>query len=152
MIARYPWPNSANSVGCSGASANRVRKSFIVASHLVSAAAMAACALGSAPVAIGGLFMAGLAFGMNSPNLYAIGQTLAGPRAGGKWIGFQNCIGNIAGIVAPIVTGMLIDRTGAFTWAFAVAGLVALTGVASWTLLVRRIAPLDWSVRTASAV
>lgn len=133
----------------SGASANRVRKSFIIASHLVSAAAMAACALGNAPVAVGGLFMAGLAFGMNSPNLYAIGQTLAGPRASGKWIGFQNCVGNVAGIVAPIVTGMVVDRTGEFTWAFAVAGLVALTGVASWTLLVRRIAPLDWRNRKA---
>jgi len=128
-----------------GGSANLVRKTFIVGSHLLSAAAMAACALGDARVAVAGLFAAGLAFGMNSPNLYAIGQTLAGPRAGGKWVGFQNCVGNAAGIVAPLVTGMVVDRTGEFTWAFAAAGLVALTGVASWTLLIPRIAPIDWT-------
>ena len=36
-------------------------------------------------------------FGAFSSNLWAITQTLAGPRAAGRWTGFQNCIGNLAG-------------------------------------------------------
>jgi MFS family permease len=128
-----------------GGSANRVRKSFIIASHLLAASAMAGCAFGDARVAVASLFVAGVAFGLNSPNIYAIAQTLAGPRAAGKWVGFQNCVGNLAGIVAPLVTGMVVDATGQFTWAFAVAGLVALTGVVGWGLMIRKVAPIDWT-------
>ena len=90
------------------------------------------------------LFLAGVAFGFNSPVLYTIGQTLGGPRGGGKWIAFQNCLGNVAGIVAPIITGAVVDRTGAFTWAFAVAGLVSVAGAASWAVMIRKVAPLAW--------
>ncbi|MDB5422588.1 MAG: major facilitator superfamily 1 [Phenylobacterium sp.] len=127
-----------------GASANRVRKTVIIASHLLSASAMAGCALGDTRIAVASLFAAGVAFGLNSLNVYAIAQTLAGPRAAGKWVGFQNCVGNLAGIVAPIVTGMVVDRTGEFTWAFAVAGAVSLLGVAGWGLMIRKVAPIDW--------
>ena len=83
--------------------------------------------------------------GLISPNLYAIAQTLAGPRASGKWVGVQNAIGNLAGIVAPIVTGALIDWTGRYNIAFLVTGGVAMAGAGSWLLLVRRVEPIAWS-------
>lgn len=127
-----------------GASPNRVRKSLIVTSHVLTAASMLACAVGDAQVSLIALFVAGVAFGLNSANIFAIAQTLAGPRAAGAWVGFQNCIGNIAGIVAPIVTGVLVDRTGHFTAAFGVAAAVALTGVLGWGVLIPRVAPLAW--------
>jgi MFS family permease len=128
-----------------GGSANLVRKTIICSGLVLTALAMLGCMIGSAPVAIASLFLAGVAFGFGSPNIFAIGQTLAGPRGAGKWVGFQNCVGNLAGIVAPIVTGLVVDRTGEFTWAFAVAGLVSLTGVVGWGLMIPRIAPIDWS-------
>jgi MFS family permease len=127
-----------------GGSVTLVRKSIIIAGHVLTATAMLGCMLGNAQVAVASLFLAGISFGFNSPCLYAIGQTLAGPRGAGKWIGFQNCIGNLAGIVAPIITGAVVDRTGEFTWAFAVAGGVALTGVLGWTAMIGKIAPLTW--------
>jgi MFS family permease len=127
-----------------GISANRVRKTAMVAAHVLAAASMAACALGNATQSVAALFAAGVAFGFSTPNLYAIGQTLAGPRVAGKWVSLQNCIGNIAGIVAPIVTGLVIDRTGQFFWAFVVAGVVALSGVVCWAVVIKRVAPLDW--------
>ena len=128
-----------------GGSANLVRKTIICSGNVLTALAMLGCMLGSAPVAIASLFVAGVAFGFGSPNIFAIAQTLAGPRAAGKWVGFQNCVGNLAGIVAPIVTGMVVDRTGEFTWAFAVAAAVSLAGVIGWGLMIPRIAPIDWS-------
>jgi MFS family permease len=134
-----------------GGSSNRVRKTAIVSGHALTAAAMAGCMVGDARVAIGSLFLAAVAFGMVSPMLYSIGQTLAGPRGGGKWIAWQNCVGNIAGIVAPMVTGWVVDRTGQFTWAFAVAGLAAAGGVICWGVVVRRVEPLTWTHQGAQA-
>jgi MFS family permease len=129
----------------SGASATKVRLTSVVCGHLLTALGMAGCVLGSPAVATASLFVAGVAFGFLGPQLYAIGQTLGGPRGGGKWVGLQNCLGNVAGIVAPIVTGWVVDRTGQFTWAFAVAGGIALVGVFAWTVLVRRVVLLDWT-------
>ena len=132
-----------------GGSDNRVRKTFIVASCAVQAAAMIVCAVGSLEVAIASLFVAAVGFGFGTPNIFAIGQTLSGPRAAGKWIGFQNCVGNLAGILAPIITGMVVDRTGQFYWAFVVAAGLTLTGVVSWGVVIPRIAPVDWTPKAA---
>ena len=129
-----------------GGSATLVRKTIICSGNVLTALAMLGCMIGNAPVVIASLFAAGVSFGFGSPNIFAIGQTLAGPRAAGKWVGFQNCVGNFAGIVAPIITGFVVDSTGEFTWAFAVAGLVSLTGVVGWGLVIPRIAAIDWTV------
>jgi len=128
-----------------GGSATLVRKTIICSGNVLTALAMLGCMIGNAPVVIASLFAAGVSFGFGSPNIFAIGQTLAGPRAAGKWVGFQNCVGNFAGIVAPIITGFVVDSTGEFTWAFAVAGLVSLTGVVGWGLIIPRIAVIDWT-------
>jgi MFS family permease len=91
------------------------------------------------------LLCAGVFFGFTTTSMYAIGQTLAGPSCGGKWIGVQNCAGNIAGIVGPIITGYVVDRTGQFSTAFAIAAAVSLTGVISWGLIIRRVQPVAWA-------
>eukprot|EP01036_Dinobryon_divergens_P021706 gene21706-29812_t len=115
----------------------------MVVCHAAAAASFTACALGSASTAIASLFVAGLAFGATSPNVFAIGQTLAGPRAAGKWIGVQNCFGNVAGIIGPIITGFLVDSSGGFTSAFGVAAGVALLGMIGWGVIIPRIQTTD---------
>jgi MFS family permease len=130
-----------------GGSANLVRKSFIVTGHAGVGACMAACAIGGPKMQIASLLLAAVFFGFNTPNIFSIAQTLAGPRAAGKWVGVQNCIGNAAGIVAPIVTGMVVDRTGQFVWAFAIAGVFGVTGMIAWGLVIPRIALIDWRGR-----
>ena len=50
------------------------------------------------------LMLASAFIGMWSSNLWAITQTLAGPRAAGKWCAVQNGVGNLA-VAAPWVTG-----------------------------------------------
>jgi len=128
----------------SGASANRVRKTFMLAGQLGVAAAMLGCAFGDRTVCVASLFLAAIFFGPGSANVYTIGQILAGPRAAGKWVGVQNCIGNFSGIIGPIVTGFIVDRTGEFFWAFAVACGVTLFGMVAWGLIIPKVAPLDW--------
>jgi MFS family permease len=127
-----------------GASSNLARKSFIGASSAISVVCMLMCALGGPKIAITGLLLSSLGNGLGSFNVYAIGQTLAGPVAAGKWVGVQNCIGNISGIVAPVATGVVIDVTGHFTLAFVVAAFIAGIGLFCWTIGIRRIEPIVW--------
>ncbi|MBL8771409.1 MAG: MFS transporter [Phenylobacterium sp.] len=130
-----------------GGSPNAVRKFFFVATLLVASAGLAAAAVLPPTAAIASLFVVAVGLGAVGPHIFATGQTLAGPKAAGKWIGVQNAIANCAGITGPIITGIIVDRTGGFEGAFVVAAAVTLTGVVSWGLIVRRIAPLDWSAK-----
>jgi MFS family permease len=132
-----------------GATANRARKTMMVAGTLVTGACMAVATLGDATVAIAALLVSGLSGGMMSTNAYAVGQTCAGPKAAGKWIGFQNFVGNLAGIVAPALTGFLVDYTGGYGLAFGVAASVSVLGALYWGLIVRRVELVDWELLIA---
>jgi MFS family permease len=127
-----------------GAGDTRVRKTFLIASNLGGAACMLGCAFGGPAFSIGALLLSGVFLGFYTTTVFATGQTLGGPVAAGRWIGVQNAISNTAGIVAPIVTGFVVDRTGQFALAFVVAAGVALAGVACWGLLVWRVTPIAW--------
>jgi MFS family permease len=81
-------------------------------------------------------------FSMTSPNLYATSQTFAGTRATGSWIGVQNAIANVAGIVGPVITGFIIDRTGSYIGAFGLAAGVTATAAGWYWLAIPRIRPL----------
>jgi cyanate permease len=67
-----------------------------------------------------------------------MGQSLAGPQAAGRWIGLQNGVANLSGVTGPALTGFLVDRTGHFGAALAVAALVAMIGALAWLFVVRR--------------
>ena len=79
-------------------------------------------------LAIGLLILACISYGVYTSNLWAMTQSLAGPRAAGKWTSFQNGFGNLAGVLAPSLTGFVVDRTGEFYLAFVVAAGFALAG------------------------
>jgi len=128
-----------------GASANRVRKTLLVGGLIGIAILMMICA--SAVASSGVLLLAATAvlFGTQTPNIFAISQTLGGPRAAGQWMGVQNFIGNIAGVVAPFVTGLVVDRTHGFYWAFVIAAVVTLLGCLAFGVLIPRIEPIKWT-------
>jgi len=81
-------------------------------------------------------------FSIGATNLFATSQIFAGPRAAGSWVGIQNFIGNIAGIVGPVITGLIIDRTGSYMGAFVVAAAVTAAGALCYWLAVPKIEPL----------
>jgi MFS family permease len=69
--------------------------------------------------------------------------SLIAPRGGvGTVGGIMNFGNNLAGVVAPIVTGITVGRTHSFTSAFLVAGAVLLTGIAAFVFLLGRIEPV----------
>jgi MFS family permease len=131
-----------------GASDNRVRKAVIVSGYAILATSLVAAAVGDLKVSVISLFCAGVAFGLCTPTLLAIAQTLAGPQVAGRWMGIQNCVGNLAGIVAPIITGFVVDRSGQYYWAFIIAAAVVTVGIVSWGLVIGTVAPLNWGAET----
>jgi MFS transporter, ACS family, D-galactonate transporter len=98
-------------------------------------------------VAMAILIFSCMALGMCSPNLWTMTQILAGPQTAGKWAGLENFCGNLAGIVAPLVAGVILERTGEFFWAFAITGAVTLLGAASYIFLVGPVEPIKWRAR-----
>ena len=108
---------------------------------------MAGCILGvglSEDILVIGILLclAGVASASLSTNLYSVAQMFAGPRASGTWIGIQNAVGNVSGIVGPIVSGMLIDRAG-YDSAFYLAAGIAAFGAIWWVIGIPRIAQIN---------
>jgi ACS family D-galactonate transporter-like MFS transporter len=95
-------------------------------------------------VAMAILIFSCVALGMCSPNLWTMTQILAGPQTAGRWAGLENFCGNLAGIVAPLVAGIILERTGEFFWAFAITSAVTLLGAASYIFLVGQVQPIKW--------
>ena len=59
----------------------------------------------------------------------------------GLWTGIYNFVGNIAGILSPIITGVLISKSGSYTPPFVLAAaLIALGPLAFW-FIVRDVEP-----------
>ena len=130
--------------------ANLAYKSVMVAAHVGTVACMLCIAFGAQPWALAGIFAYQILTGAASAGVYAIPQILAGPSASGRWVGIQNCCGTFAGVIAPALTGLLVEETHHFTAAFVTAALVSVAGLIGWVWMVPRLAPLDWTARGAS--
>ncbi len=126
-----------------GRSEPAFRRVSMVVGNLVMAGAIVGLIGARTPLAIGGLLMVfGAATATGGINLYAIAQIFAGPRAIGSFIGIQNGVGNVPGIVGPIITGMIIDWTGLYDNAFWLTAAVCVFAALWWWLVVPRIRPL----------
>jgi MFS family permease len=90
-----------------GASPTRVRKAC-TGGGLGFATVIFAVTVVSDPTASMILLMLACAgYGVYASSHWAITQTLAGPLAAGRWSGVQNFIANLAGVVAPALTGLV---------------------------------------------
>jgi MFS family permease len=125
-------------------SANFAYKLVMVVAHAGAVPCMLGMALGSQTVAVASMFGFQVLMGASSPGVYAMSQILAGPRASGRWVGVQNSVGNISGIISPWLTGFIVYRTGHFTLAFIACAIVSVTGIIGWIGMIPRLAPIPW--------
>ena len=127
-----------------GATPNRAYKMALG----LSCVAVCVCLLACARVGIAGLpivlILMGLADGLAGPSNCSITQIMAGSVATGRWMGLQNAVGNVAGILAPIVTGYIVQETGHYTLALVIASIVALVGAFAWVVLMPTVSPVRW--------
>jgi MFS family permease len=128
-----------------GRSPTMVYKSIMAANHISGIACMIGMVMLPAAGSIAALFVFEIVSGCSYPGLFAIPQILAGPRASARWVGVQNAAGNVAGLVAPAITGVLVDKTGLFDVAFALAAGVNVLGLIGWVLMLPKIAPIQWA-------
>ncbi|CAA7600885.1 Major facilitator superfamily transporter [Acididesulfobacillus acetoxydans] len=132
-----------------GYNPNNVRRSVFIVGTVISAISMGLITLTSNPnivvvflsLAVGGITC-------TSPVVWAISGLIAPKGMVGSLGGFINFINNIAGILAPIVTGVLIDATGSYNTGFVVASIVFLIGILSYLLLVGDInKPIELKIK-----
>ena len=147
------WGSAVSAVVCGwasdawirrGGSPTRVRKTFVVTGLLLSMIMLPSAMVADLNLSIFLLCVAYAAFGMYASNHWAITQTLAGPAAAGKWSGLQNTLGACSGVVAPIVTGFIVQKTGVFFLAFLSPAILALAGACCYLFLIGQVAPVDW--------
>lgn len=130
-----------------GASPTLVRKGFTGAGMACAALALIGCASGSGTFPVAMLVVATASYGITCSNVWAITQTLAGPATAGRWTGLQNFMGNFAGILAPAVTGIVVDRTAHFFWAFAITACVSLLGSMAYVFAIGPVRPAVWNLQ-----
>lgn len=87
------------------------------------------------------LLIASSLTGIAVANMMVIQQACAPPDEVGRWAGVMNCSGNLAGVVAPFVTGLLVSQTGSYMAPFALGALVMIPGILAYVFLVDRVAP-----------
>jgi ACS family D-galactonate transporter-like MFS transporter len=132
-----------------GASPTKARKTFTAGAPVCVAILLALLAATSRPVVSIILLLAAMAFfGVGTSNVYAISQRLAGPEAAGRWVGFQNGFGNLSGAVVPVVTGLVLERTGHFAWAFLITAGVELLAAVFWGFVLGPVEPVVWRSKT----
>jgi len=127
-----------------GATPTIVRKTFAGAGAGSAGLLLLGCALTGPTVSLILLLLAFAAGGMCGSNIWAITQTLAGPRMAGRWTGLQNFVGNLAGVSAPAVTGFVIDYTGRFFVAFVIMAVVALLAALSYIFVIGPVKEIAW--------
>jgi MFS transporter, ACS family, D-galactonate transporter len=127
-----------------GGTPTRVRKTFVAGGFLLSTVMVGAPLAADLRTSMALLCLGYVAFGVLASNHWAITQTLAGAGAAGTWTGMQNTIGNLSGIVAPIVTGVIVKLTGSYVLAFVSPAILAIAGACSYVFMVGKVEPINW--------
>ncbi len=127
-----------------GTDLTRVRRSFAVGGLACSSVILPVAVVEERTAAIALLLLSCACFGVYTSNHWAMIQTLAGPRAAGRWTSLQNGVGNLAGIAAAWFTGFVVQTTGRFYLGFVTASAIALFGAALWWITVRQVKEIEW--------
>ena len=120
-----------------GASALNTRRWFTIAGLLAASTEVFGAMSASTNVAVFFAIFSMTGLGLATANYWAITQTLLPGVAPGRVAGIQNTALNLAGIVAPIITGWLKQVTGSYTAPMQTIWVVLIIGVAAYLFLAR---------------
>jgi MFS family permease len=113
-----------------------IRKAFTIVGFLLAFSEVFAAFSHSTAVT---LFLAVFSLsglGLATANYWALTQTLTPASASARVAGIQNTAANMAGIAAPWITGILVQRTGSFNAPLIAVGFWLLVGIACYLFLV----------------
>jgi MFS transporter, ACS family, D-galactonate transporter len=128
-----------------GANAGKVRQRFVCFGILGCCAFMLPAVM-VRDERIGNVLLIGafVCLGVWASNHWALTQLLSGKSAAGKWTGLQNCLGNFAGVLGPVISGFALQATHSFFAAFAIACVVLLVGVLGYSKVVGTPSEVRW--------
>jgi len=124
-----------------GASALNVRRWFTIAGLLAASTEVFGAMSKSTDVAVFFAIFSMTGLGLATANYWAITQTLLPNVAPGRVAGIQNTALNLAGIVAPIITGWLKQVTGSYAAPMQTIWVFLIIGVAAYLFLARESEP-----------
>ena len=132
----------------SGSTQTCVRKTFLIAGTLGAGIFLCASVFAGPRFCVAFLILVGVSFGLCTANVWAVTQTLAGPRASGRWTGLQCALANLSGGAASALTGYTVDRTGHFFRAFSIAAGFCCASALCWAFFVGPVEPIVWAQQT----
>jgi MFS transporter, ACS family, D-galactonate transporter len=121
-----------------GANAAAVRRGFTIAGLLAASTEVIGALSDSNQVAVFFAIFSMAGLGLATPNYWTLTQTLVTRTAAGRVAGLQNTALNLAGIVAPILTGWLKQVTGSYTAPMQAIWVMLIVGIGAYLFLVRR--------------
>ncbi|HYO81540.1 MAG TPA: MFS transporter [Bryobacteraceae bacterium] len=121
-----------------GADPVRTRKAFTIAGLAIASTEIIGSITTSRDVAVTFAIISMAGLGLTTANYWALTQTLMPGGAIGRISGVQNFASNLAGVVAPALTGWLIHVTGSYVAPMRAILFVLLGGIAAYVLLVKR--------------
>lgn len=114
----------------------RIRKLFIVAGMLFCCLIVPAGLVEDKMTSVWLLTVAVAGLGLATPNTWTLTQAVCEKEIVGTASGLQNFGGNLGGIIAPALTGMIAHRTGSFAIALGVAGVMLILGILAYWILI----------------
>jgi MFS family permease len=122
----------------------RVRKTFIAIGFAIAMAIVPAALVPDNGTSVWLLLVSLCGLGLAAPNTWSITQACCTKRLVGTVSGIQNFGGNVAGIIAPWLTGAIAHRTGSFASAFVLCGFLLVAGaLAYWLLMNEPVGSVD---------
>ncbi len=118
----------------------RVRKGMITVGFATGLLLIPAALVGNLTASIV-LLAGGSLVGLSSPNLLVVFQSCAPRDEVGRWMGFGNFIGNIGGVLSPLLTGILISHTGSYVPGFTLAPVILVAGLLAYWFIVGELKP-----------
>jgi len=120
-----------------GRDAVNVRRWFTIAGLVCASSEVIGALSSSNRIAIFFAVFSMTGLGLATANYWALTQALVPGTGGGRLAGLQNTALNLAGIVAPVVTGWLKEVSGGYLLPMQAIWVVLLIGIAAYAFLIR---------------
>ncbi len=114
-----------------------VRKIFVITGYVLGSTTILMNWVSSPTFAVAILVFGLAGIGLTSANYWALTQAISPRQLIGRAVGYQNTISNLAGICAPIITGLLVEKSGNFDSAIVFAAASLWIAAISYAYLVR---------------
>ena len=133
-----------------GVSVTVSRKSFVITLQLMAASVVAAGYAADAMTAVWLLTLSVACESASTALLWATCTDVAPPFAAGSLAGIMNSAGALAGILAPTVTGFLVQITGSFQQALLIGSCMVVLAACAMGFVVGELKPLAIRQRYAA--